>query len=745
MRKNLFFLLISLISGIGIFTYFEAYNFLFVIIGLFVCGIFLFVKKSSLSFLFFGFSLGIFLASFNFHSYELEKYGNLDLNLTVVEKIKNDNYYTYYVKAKNIDKKIDEKSTFISDKNFEIGDRLRANCNISMPSTNTNPYLFSYRKYLLSKKIKSKLDIKSFEKLGESSSVFLKIKKNFNQYINKVFEKNLSKDSFSFVKAVILSDRFEYRQSLSKLGLAHIFAVSGLHIDLLMALLIFLLIKANISYKYAYPISLGISLFYAYLISFPFSVLRVLLIYSLSYLAFLLKKGKDTGKNLIVAMLLILLANPFAILNSGFILSFLAGFAIYEIYPKLVRGKNFSYLKKYIIFILCLQITLAFHVIYYYGYFNLLNFFANFLVVPIFSISMYIIFGIIILYPIFGGLLSGFFFILNFLIKSIMDIANFLSDFTIFGLDFPKESILISFYYLILLYILVKFKNKKLRAKNFLAISMIIVIFSIVKDKNKPISYQMLDIGQGDFFILEDKGDFYLFDCGEVSYKNYSSTEKIAIAFLKAKGVKKIKAVFISHEDKDHSGALEKLQNEFEIGPVISNVYNKNLGKKYKFLEMKEGNIYKGKNFSVECLKNFSGDENYNSMPLLIRINDFKILTMGDLPMECEQKVARDIDILKVSHHGSRFSTSKEFVNKTSPKLSLISAGRNNSYGHPSKEVLKNLENTKIYNTQTDGFCKIDFYKNSFKVKKYVKGGFFRWITRNLWANFFQKKAREFI
>ena len=330
------------------------------------------------------------------------------------------------------------------------------------------------------------------------------------------------------------------------------------------------------------------------------------------------------------------------------------------------------------------------------------------------------------MYPIFGGLLAGFFFILDFLIKSIMDIAYFLSNFTIFGLDFPKESILISFYYLILLYILVKLKNKKLRAKNFWAISMIIVIFSIVKDRNKPISYQMLDIGQGDFFILEDKGDFYLFDCGEVSYKNYSSTEKIAIAFLKAKGVKKIKAVFISHEDKDHFGALEKLKNEFEIGPVISNIYNKNLGKKYKFLEMKEGNIYKGKNFSVECLENFSGDENSNSMPLLIRINNFKILTMGDLPMEYEQKVARDIDILKVSHHGSRFSTSKDFVNKTSPQVALISAGRKNTYGHPSKEVLDNLKNVKIYNTQKDGFCKIEFYKNSFKVKKYVKGGFFR-------------------
>ena len=141
---------------------------------------------------------------------------------------------------------------------------------------------------------------------------------------------------------------------------------------------------------------------------------------------------------------------------------------------------------------------------------------------------------------------------------------------------------------------------------------------------------------------------------------------------------------------------------------------------------MKEGNIYKGKNFSVECLENFSGDENSNSMPLLIRINNFKILTMGDLPMEYEQKVARDIDILKVSHHGSRFSTSRDFVNKTSPQVALISAGRKNTYGHPSKEVLDNLKNVKIYNTQKDGYCKIEFYKNSFKVKKYVKGGFFR-------------------
>lgn len=745
MRKKLFFLLISLISGIGIFTYFEAYNFLFVIIGLFVCGILFLFKKSSLSFLFFGFSLGIFLAFFSFSSYKLDGYENLDLNLTVLDKIKNKDSYTYYVKATNKIENIGEKSSFISDKNFEIGDRIRANCDISWPNSNTNPFLFSYRKYLLSKKIKTKLDIKSYENLGQSSSIFLKIKRNFRAYIDKIFGKNLSKESFSFVKAVILSEKFENRDDLSKLGLAHILAISGLHIDLLMSLILYVLIRSKISYKLAYPISLVLCLFYAYLISFPFSVLRVLIIYSLSFLAFLFKKGKDMEKNLILAMLIILFINPFAIFNAGFFLSFLAGFAIYAIYPSLVVGKKYSYLKKYIIFIGILQITLAFHIIYYYGYINLLSFFANFVIVPIFSIALYIIFAIIFLYPLMGGFLSIFFIILDFLIKSILDIIRFLNAFTIFSIDFPKESILISFYYLILLFILVRFKNKKLRARKFLIISMLVLIFSIVRDKNKPISYQMLDIGQGDFFIIEDKNDFYLFDCGEIAYKNYSSSEKIAIPYLKARGVKKIKAVFISHEDKDHVGGLDKLNKEFDVGPVISNKYNKNLGKKYDFLEMKEGDVYKGKNFTVECLENFSGEENSNSMPLLIRINNFKILTMGDLPGEFEEKVARDIDILKVSHHGSKYSTSKKFVKLTSPKVALISSGRKNSYGHPSKEVLENLKNIRTYNTQVDGFCEIDFYKNSFKVKKYVKGGFFRWIIRNLWQSFLIKKVGEFI
>lgn len=98
---------------------------------------------------------------------------------------------------------------------------------------------------------------------------------------------------------------------------------------------------------------------------------------------------------------------------------------------------------------------------------------------------------------------------------------------------------------------------------------------------------------------------------------------------------------------------------------------------------------------------------------------------MGDLPKEYEDKLDIKSDILKVSHHGSKTSTSREFVERVNPKVALISAGRNNRYGHPTKEVLENLDGVKIYNTQTDGLVKIKF-EDEIKIEKYLKGGYFR-------------------
>lgn len=112
-------------------------------------------------------------------------------------------------------------------------------------------------------------------------------------------------------------------------------------------------------------------------------------------------------------------------------------------------------------------------------------------------------------------------------------------------------------------------------------------------------------------------------------------------------------------------------------------------------------------------------------MGYIIEIKGIKILTLGDLPSEYEDDLNIKADVLKVSHHGSRTSTSRSFVEKVDPQIALISAGRNNKYGHPTREVLENLDGVKIYNSQINGMVKINF-KKQVSVESYEKGGYFR-------------------
>lgn len=100
-------------------------------------------------------------------------------------------------------------------------------------------------------------------------------------------------------------------------------------------------------------------------------------------------------------------------------------------------------------------------------------------------------------------------------------------------------------------------------------------------------------------------------------------------------------------------------------------------------------------------------------------------MTLGDLPSEFERNIENRADILKLSHHGSKTSTSRDFVERVKPKIVLISAGRNNIYGHPHKEVLDNVYDRKIYNSQTDGMVEMRFNKD-FEIERFLKGGYFR-------------------
>ena len=114
-------------------------------------------------------------------------------------------------------------------------------------------------------------------------------------------------------------------------------------------------------------------------------------------------------------------------------------------------------------------------------------------------------------------------------------------------------------------------------------------------------------------------------------------------------------------------------------------------------------------------------NENDNSNVIYLEFNHYKFLFMGDAGVEKEKDILekynlKDIDVLKVGHHGSKTSSSKEFIKEVNPKYSIISAGKNNRYGHPNKEALDNLKNSKIYRTDQDGSIMFKIKNNKLKI-----------------------------
>ncbi len=115
-------------------------------------------------------------------------------------------------------------------------------------------------------------------------------------------------------------------------------------------------------------------------------------------------------------------------------------------------------------------------------------------------------------------------------------------------------------------------------------------------------------------------------------------------------------------------------------------------------------------------------NENDNSLITFFEIEGCKLLSMGDASIKVEKDLINKydfetIDILKVGHHGSRTSTSKQFVREINPKYSVISVGKYNRYGHPNKEVLDVLSNSKIYRTDEDGSIMFKIKNNKLKIE----------------------------
>ena len=630
------------------------------------------------------------------------------LKLTI--SAKEDIIATYYLES------INEKEELFN--NIAIGKTIKLNGRLESPLKNTIPNNFNYKKYLYNEKIFYLFAVDSYKIIKENN--FLDKIKDF--LIKRAY--NLENGDYLLVlvlgdKSLISSDIYNNYQTN---GTSHLLAISGSHVAVLLTIFSFLLKKVKDIPKLI--ILSIILLFFGFLTNFQAAVCRAIFFFIINQINKIGKLNYSNLQVLFFTAFIMLIINPFVIYDLGFIYSFIiCGGIIY--YSDKITGNYFIKMLKLstISFLFSLPISACIN----YEV-NITSILINMLFVPWISVIVFPLAIITFIFPFLNGFLSITLTITNFL-------NNLFVKFSLF-INIPKTSFILIV--LLFIFIVLLKHNKKF-------LGCILVLLLVIKtlpklDSNYYIYY--LDIGQGDSTILISpyQKDVVMIDTGgkityeteewEKSNKTYNLSDN-TIKFLKSLGITCLDNLIITHGDMDHTGEAINLVNSFKVEKVTFNcgLYNDLEKELIKVLDKKKIKYY-------SCIRELNIDnnklhflqtkeydnENDNSNVIYTELNGYKFMFMGDASGITEKEILNkynlpDIDVLKAGHHGSKTSSSKEFIDTINPKYSIISVGKNNRYGHPNKEALDNLEDSKIYRTDQDGSIMFKIKNNKLKIK----------------------------
>ena len=582
---------------------------------------------------------------------------------------------------------------------IKLGDKIRVEGKFSRVKDTKTKELFNYKKYLERRGIYYEVNAKNIYLIKHTTNIIYILK----NYI-------VSKCSNSYMNAFILGDTSSIDLSnYRKLGISHLFAISGMHISFISVILLNILSKFKISNDNSYKIVIIFLLFYLFLTGITPSILRAVIFF---ILVFFNKKYNLLFSNielLIITFLISLLINPFYIYEVSFIYSFVISFSLLYFNSYLSSNNYFiSVIKTSVIsFIFSFPITL-----YNYNEVNILSVFYNIIYVPVISLYIFPLTIISFFIPFFSGVLN---LSIDLLEESIIYFTKI--DSTLVFISFPI--------YIYLIYYCLLFLKKKYW---LIILVFFHYIFPIINNNSYFIAF---DVGQGDSLLLHYGNKNILIDTGGIRNSNNSIIINQTIPIFKKRGISKISYLIISHGDFDHMGEAINLVNNFKVEKVIFNCgpYNELESELIKVLDkkhikyyscIKELDIDKNKLYFLQT-KEYD-NENDNSNVIYTELNGYRFMLMGDASNTTEHEILNEynlpvIDVLKVGHHGSKTSSSKEFISDINPKYSIISVGKNNRYGHPNKEALDNLKESKIYRTDQDGSIMFKIKNNKLKIE----------------------------
>lgn len=617
----------------------------------------------------------------------------------------------------------------------------------SIPEGARNRGGFDYNRYLKSKGIyftafsdRAKLTAK-----GEDGFFLLRYCRTFKQQVDyKCAEIFGGSYAAQMMPAILVGNDIslsnEIEDLFSAAGITHILVASGMHVSVVLLICSILLYPLNKRRRLYNILSGFVVVAFAMVVGFHPSIMRAVISYFIYLFARYALRSADPVTVLFESMGIILLINPLSIYNLSFQLSFSALFGILTLTPHIIRRFKWLVQLPRIAFKLPSKLgrcvmrvynialsAAAMSVAAQLGVLPVMVSAFNGTAIMAVPVNIMVTF----LTPVVYG--AGIIATVTGL-EPFVTVTKLICDFFVWGaectaaipgnnMSLPSSDLITVACLLFSLFCLLRCKSKKF-ARYFeisTAICYIMVLVGCVQSSYIPkdkIEVNFLNVEQGDCAVirLHDYKTVVL----DTGTENMCAFE--VVSYLQRLGTDKIDALILSHNDNDHAGGAQLLDTKIGVEKVITSKQHQIDFDGAEHITLSSGDEFNIGNarFTVLNPEENSGETSDNESSLVLRLDfgESSFLFTGDVTAAIERRLENvDADVLKVSHHGSKSASSESFLKRVTPMYSVISVGKDNSYGHPDENVIERLQENSVRILRTDEDYTITFVAD-------LKGGF---------------------
>ena len=619
--------------------------------------------------------------------------------------------------------------------NLKIGDMILLSGKVLSLDTRKIPGGYDERLYLKTMGVAYKMFPDEVVRVGNTNGFNVILQKQ-KEKVFDVFDTVLPQQESGIIKAMATGEREdispEIRELYLKAGINHILCVSGLHVSIFMMLIQAFMEKVlKKGKRSAAGVTIVFCVGFLIFTGFSPSTVRAVIMISVALAGRIIFRKSDMLNNLAIAATILLLYQPLYLWNAGFQLSFITVLGIWMGLQQITKEEGWHGKIKQS-FLLSLYASFFSYPIVAYHFFSisLIGILVNLMILPLCGVLLFFAFftGVAgLIFPPLAAISAG----------GAYGILKFFELVCRVAVSVPKGYLLVgspSIATIVLCYILLvlcSFYGRKFCNAKTILCAFIVLIFSIYGNrllfhKNKV---AFLDVGQGDATVIStyngkaiviDGGGWFGTEIGK------NTGVKVIQPYLEYLGIGEIEGIFLTHFDSDHMLGVIELCDSIPTKGFYLSAYpyseTENWDRLKGVLEKKEIMLYTvkesdsaawGEDGTLTCLyppegvKFTDNDDNHGSLVLSYAYAGTKVLFTGDAGVEDERILLSEgadvsAEILKLGHHGSKNSSSGDFLQAVSPSVGIISCGENNRYGHPHEETMERLKEAEITPYRTD-------------------------------------------